>query len=161
VVFQDGPPARGDLATNLLLGATLLWLVRRLAPAASQGAASQAFFALPLSLARRSSVAALFRVPLTSPCLAPAGLRRAPRARRFCALSRIPLTSPFQPLSLAAVGRALWVNYKITDKRVSVTSTSPFGGAASAAGCWPLARAVQSLTPPRRQPSSWTRRTSR
>ena len=57
VVFQEGPPARGDLATNVALGFTLLWL----------------------------------------------------------------------PLSIAAVGRALWVNYKITDKRVSVTSTSPFG----------------------------------
>jgi hypothetical protein len=38
-----------------------------------------------------------------------------------------PLNS--QPLSIAAIGRALWVTYKVTDKRVSVSSTSPFGGA--------------------------------
>lgn len=31
------------------------------------------------------------------------------------------------PLSIAAVGRGLWVRYKVTDKRVSVASTSPFG----------------------------------
>ena len=54
-----------------------------------------------------------------------------------------PLTPAPQPLSLAAVGRALWVNYKITDKRVSVTSTSPFGGARAARFC-PCA----CLTPP-------------
>lgn len=29
------------------------------------------------------------------------------------------------PLTIQAVGRALWLNYKITDKRVSVVSTSP------------------------------------
>jgi hypothetical protein len=29
------------------------------------------------------------------------------------------------PLTIAAVGRALWVNYKITDKRVAILSTSP------------------------------------
>lgn len=43
------------------------------------------------------------------------------------AASRRTSLTPLQPLSLAAIGRALWVNYKITDKRVSVTSTSPFG----------------------------------
>lgn len=31
-VFFEGPPSRGDLATNLLLGATLLWLVSVWAP---------------------------------------------------------------------------------------------------------------------------------
>ena len=29
------------------------------------------------------------------------------------------------PLTISAVGRGLWVNYKITDKRVAVLSTSP------------------------------------
>jgi len=29
------------------------------------------------------------------------------------------------PLSIAAVGRYIWVNYKVTDKRVSVSNTSP------------------------------------
>jgi len=54
-VFFDSKPSAGDLAVNVALGATLLWL----------------------------------------------------------------------PLSIAAVGRYIWVNYKITDKRVSVSNTSP------------------------------------
>jgi len=54
-VFFDSKPSAGDLAVNVALGATLLWL----------------------------------------------------------------------PLSIAAVGRYLWVNYKITDKRISVSNTSP------------------------------------
>jgi hypothetical protein len=29
------------------------------------------------------------------------------------------------PLTIAAIGRALWANYKITDKRVAIMSTSP------------------------------------
>ena len=32
-----------------------------------------------------------------------------------------------QPLSIASIGRFAWVNYKITDKRISVTNTSPVG----------------------------------
>merc|ERR1712032_1129020 len=31
------------------------------------------------------------------------------------------------PLSIASIGRFAWVNYKITDKRISVTNTSPVG----------------------------------
>ena len=54
-VFFDGPPSRGDLAVNILLGATLLWL----------------------------------------------------------------------PLTFASIGRAVWLRYRITDKRVSIISTSP------------------------------------
>ena len=54
-VYFDGPPSRGDLAVNVLLGATLLWL----------------------------------------------------------------------PLTFASVGRAVWLRYRITDKRVSIISTSP------------------------------------
>jgi len=54
-VFFEGPPSRGDLATNVALAITVLWI----------------------------------------------------------------------PLTLAAVGRALWVRYKFTDKRISITSTSP------------------------------------
>ena len=27
-LYYEGPPARGDLATNILLGATILWIVR-------------------------------------------------------------------------------------------------------------------------------------
>jgi len=54
-VFFEGPPSRGDLATNVALGVSILWL----------------------------------------------------------------------PLTIAAVGRALWVKYKFTDKRISITSTSP------------------------------------
>ena len=54
-VFYDGPPSRGDLASNIVLGATLLWL----------------------------------------------------------------------PLTFAAIGRAVWLRYRITDKRISVISTSP------------------------------------
>ena len=34
-------------------------------------------------------------------------------------------TIVFLPLTIAAVGRALWASYKITDKRVSIMSTSP------------------------------------
>ena len=29
-LYYEGPPARGDLATNILLGATILWIVRSL-----------------------------------------------------------------------------------------------------------------------------------
>merc|ERR1711924_389911 len=54
-VFFEGRPSAGDLAVNIALGATLLWL----------------------------------------------------------------------PLSIAAIGRFAWVNYKITDKRISVSNTSP------------------------------------
>ena len=54
-VFYEGKPAVGDLAVNVALGATLLWL----------------------------------------------------------------------PLTLASVGRYLWVNYRVTDKRISVESNSP------------------------------------
>ena len=54
-VFFDGAPSRGDLAVNILLGATLLWL----------------------------------------------------------------------PLTFASIGRAAWLRYRITDKRISVISTSP------------------------------------
>jgi len=54
-VFYEGPPSRGDLAVNVALAATVLWI----------------------------------------------------------------------PLTLAAVGRAIWVKYKFTDKRISITSTSP------------------------------------
>lgn len=36
------------------------------------------------------------------------------------------ITLVWLPLTLAAIGRYAWVNYKITDKRVSVTKTSPF-----------------------------------
>lgn len=85
VVFYEGPPSRGDLAVNVLLGFTLLWLAR----------------------ARPRALAHALRQPL-------------PFSR---ALSSHAPT--LQPLSLAAVGRAIWVNYKITDKRVSVASTSP------------------------------------
>ena len=56
-VFFEGRPSVGDLAVNVALGATLLWL----------------------------------------------------------------------PLSIASIGRFAWVNYKITDKRISVTNTSPVG----------------------------------
>ena len=84
VVFYEGPPSRGDLAVNVLLGVTLLWLVR-------------------------------------------APRRERPRLRASHSHATRSLTRPAtpQPLSLAAVGRAIWVNYKITDKRVSVASTSP------------------------------------
>lgn len=54
-VFFEGPPSRGDLAVNIALGATLLWL----------------------------------------------------------------------PLTFAAIGRAAWLRYRITDKRISIISTSP------------------------------------
>jgi len=57
VELYSGPPSRGDLAVNVALGATLLWL----------------------------------------------------------------------PLTMASVGRALWVNYRITNKRVVVKSTPPVG----------------------------------
>merc|ERR1711924_500115 len=56
-VFFEGRPSAGDLAVNVALGATLLWL----------------------------------------------------------------------PLSIASIGRFAWVNYKITDKRISVTNTRPSG----------------------------------
>jgi len=56
-VFFESRPSAGDLAVNIALGATLLWL----------------------------------------------------------------------PLTFAALGRFAWVNYKITDKRVSVSNTSPVG----------------------------------
>jgi len=55
-VYYQGPPHRGDLAVNLALGATLLWL----------------------------------------------------------------------PLTIAAVGRAAFVNYKFTDKRLSVSTNAPW-----------------------------------
>ena len=54
-VFFEGPPSRGDLAVNVALGATLLWL----------------------------------------------------------------------PLTFAAVGRSIWLKYRITDKRISIISSSP------------------------------------
>ncbi len=56
-VFFESRPSAGDLAVNVALGATLLWL----------------------------------------------------------------------PLTFAALGRFAWVNYKVTDKRVSVSNTSPIG----------------------------------
>merc|ERR1711924_341890 len=54
-VYFEGKPSAGDLAVNVALGATLLWL----------------------------------------------------------------------PLTIAAVGRFAWVNYKITNRRISVSNTSP------------------------------------
>jgi len=75
-VFYEGPPSRGDLLVNVLLGFTLLWLVRL------------SFAALEPQLGRLSD-------------------------------------AHLKPLSLAAVGRGIWVNYKVTDKRVSVSSSSP------------------------------------
>lgn len=57
-------------------------------------------------------------------------------SHRVCAVCVTPVPPRVcvsQPLSLAAVGRALWVYYKVTDKRVSVKSTSPFGGACAQA----------------------------
>ncbi|QDZ20287.1 hypothetical protein A3770_04p28050 [Chloropicon primus] len=64
-VFYEGRPSAGDLAVNVALGATLLWL----------------------------------------------------------------------PLSIAAVGRFAWVNYKITDKRISVSNTSPVANDESQLDC--------------------------
>lgn len=55
-VHFESPPHRGDLATNVALGATLLWL----------------------------------------------------------------------PLTIAAVGRAIFINYRFTDKRLSVITTAPW-----------------------------------
>lgn len=55
-VHYEGPPHRGDLVTNLVMGATLAWL----------------------------------------------------------------------PLTFAAVGRAIYVTYRFTDKRMSVTTVTPF-----------------------------------
>uniref|UniRef100_A0A061R5X0 Ribonuclease p n=1 Tax=Tetraselmis sp. GSL018 TaxID=582737 RepID=A0A061R5X0_9CHLO len=55
-LYYEGPPARGDLAVNILMGATLLWL----------------------------------------------------------------------PLTLAAVGRAIFVKYKFTSKRLSVETSAPW-----------------------------------
>lgn len=64
-VFYEGKPSAGDLAVNVALGATLLWL----------------------------------------------------------------------PLSFAAIGRFAWVNYKITDKRISVYNTSPIANDESQLDC--------------------------
>merc|ERR1719313_1469505 len=64
-VFYEGKPSAGDLAVNVALGATLLWL----------------------------------------------------------------------PLSIAAVGRFAWVKYKITDKRISVSNTSPVANDESQLDC--------------------------
>jgi hypothetical protein len=99
-VFYEGPPSRGDLAVNVLLGVTLLWLAR----------ARRCTHAKRLLRANNHNNARS-REPLFC---------AQTDARARASLPRHP-----QPLSLAAVGRAIWVNYKITDKRVSVTSTSP------------------------------------
>lgn len=35
------------------------------------------------------------------------------------------LTCPAQPLTMAAIGRRLWVKYRFTNKRLIVTTSSP------------------------------------
>ena len=104
-VFYEGPPSRGDLAVNVLLGVTLLWLAR-LPPGCG-------CFRPP------GSLPSCLWLP-ASPPLSSASPHATPNAT--------------QPLSLAAVGKALWVYYKVTDKRVSVKSTSPFGGSPTPPG---------------------------
>lgn len=47
----------------------------------------------------------------------------------------LSLSLSLQPLSIAAVGRFAWVKYKITDKRISVSNTSPVANDESQLDC--------------------------
>ena len=84
-----------------------------------------------------------------------------PRGGERCAASRSVAHLSPQPLSLAAVGRALWVNYKITDKRVSVTSTSCVPCSGRARATLRLTDAGPTLVPGLLGRSSWTPPTPR
>ena len=113
--FYEGSGSPAELVVSLLLGATLLYLVR--CPAALQ--ASQ----LPVGPAGQPGGAARHPAPLPEP--RPAGGCRPTPAAYPLAHPHPPASPWLQPLTIASVGRRLWIKYRFTDRRVVVTTSSP------------------------------------
>ncbi|KXZ43400.1 hypothetical protein GPECTOR_91g554 [Gonium pectorale] len=125
VLHYEGPPHRGDLAVNMLLGTTLFWLPLTAA------AVGRGLFVKYRFTDKRISV------QTTAPWKKKEKVvydysdevlhYEGPPHRGDLAVNMLLGTTLFWlPLTAAAVGRGLFVKYRFTDKRISVQTTAPW-----------------------------------